>query len=329
MELREKRPLFWIIYTVVIIAILTVCVIWMKPKPTKPSEEEPLSQAIEPNEKILEVQREYIPGIVCWGDSHTERGWVEPFEQLVKDNVTTLLQKENGRANIPIVNMGVGSETSKQIVARSGAAPYLVAKDFTIPSDTSLVNIEISFSDGTPAGQVKFGRNGMQAVKISDIAGEIKPIYEGDNIVGYQFRRAQSGTEIEVKSGTTILTNGAVQFINCLPIIFMGTNGGYNDSPQELAAQIQSMLDYSNAPEGRYIVLGIYTGNKKNLDALEIVMKETFGDHYISLREILTDDYLQEDKLHFTSEGYQIIAQKTYERMSQLGYFNEVLAEIK
>ena len=302
-----------------------------------------------------ETLNDCIPGIVCWGDSLTARGWPKDFELILKEGVLSPLNKEiqmiiaEYRINIPVINMGVGSETSAMITARSGAEPYKIASEIIIPENCSEIDIDIVMSDGTEARNVKFGWPGLERVSINGIDGTISSEFDGMKIVAYKFKRKEPGKAMVVDAGTNIITNGAVLYQNYIPVIFMGTNGGYGDDPKELIRQQQAIIDYSTSPAGKYIIVGLHTGNKDIRNNLENAMENAWGDHYINLREYLSTNALNEmgieatsediemmkngetpaslleaDGLHFTSTGYQIIAQLVYDRMMQLHFFDEI-----
>ncbi|MGN1097745.1 MAG: hypothetical protein ACI4SS_02485 [Clostridia bacterium] len=130
-----------------------------------------------------------------------------------------------------------------------------------------------------------------------------------------------------------------------LPIVFIGTDSGWNGDIQNL---IDSQKKYINGRE-RYIVIGIPTGTRDERAALEAAMEAEYGDRYINLREYLSTNGLSsleleihpEDKaamekgsvppslmnsdmLHLNDNGYKLVAFLVYDRMTSLGYFDEV-----
>jgi hypothetical protein len=67
-------------------------------------------------------------------------------------------------------------------------------------------------------------------------------------------------------------------------IIYMGANGGWNDSA-DLIHQHKLMIDHFKGKE--YVVLGLSSGTAASMADYEAAMKEAFGRRFISLREYL------------------------------------------
>lgn len=362
----NKGPLFWVGYGIVVILLLVVCaVLWRyekfdvkyeKTESQKKREEQDVAY-----EKARDAQEASLPGIVCWGDGLTESGWADEFDILVSQNVAGVVNEQlrvhfYGKVpvEIPVINMGVKGETSRQTMARSGADPYIIAADFVIPAEKSSVEVKFSFSDGSASPTIRFGENGMETVTIAGVEGEVGPLRDSSSkLIGYLFQRLEVGEAVEVKAGTPIETPASVEYKNYIPVIHIGTNGGYDDNPQELVAQINRIRERAEAPGDKYIVVGIHLGNAAERAQLEAVMTEAFGSNYVNLRaslssesflaprmELTSVDYasiaagsvpkrLLLDSGYFTSEGYQMVAQLIYDRMNELGYFNELMDSIK
>ena len=68
----------------------------------------------------------------------------------------------------------------------------------------------------------------------------------------------------------------------------MGYYGGWNSDPQELADQIQLILDTYDNPED-YLVFGSSSriSGGKNPEGYAQVMEDTWEDHYLDLPEVL------------------------------------------
>ena len=84
-------------------------------------------------------------------------------------------------------------------------------------------------------------------------------------------------------------------------------------------------------------------------EELEQRMQETYGEHYINLREYMstagpetagvtiteTDrlqmaqgivpDCLRSDNVHYNKEGYELVAKLVYERLQELGYYDGIV----
>lgn len=98
------------------------------------------------------------------------------------------------------------------------------------------------------------------------------------------------------------------------PIIFMGYYGGWNSDPQELADQIQLILDTYDNPED-YLVLGLHpVSGGNNPEGYAQVMEDTWGDHYLDLPEVLGDATAA------SYDGQKRIADAAFAKLTELGY---------
>ena len=300
------------------------------------------------NERLQQKELQQIisvnlPGIICWGDSLTAGaggdGTTYPsiLQSLIKQNIY----------DIPVVNAGVGGETSITIAGRAGVIPYIV-KGFTIPADQTPVQISITSSNGSPVAPLRQGDH-LNPCIIGGVEGMISIVQETyiSKDYSYYFTRSMEGNETIIEDGTEIIPSYISAYKDYLPIIFMGQNGGWNDI-DDLKVQIQAIIDtYGNHKS--YLVLGLTTGTAESRSDIEHAMQEEFGDHYINLREYISANGMklagltatEEDKeaievgsmppsllhdtVHFNSIGYNLIGDVLYNRMNELGYFNEII----
>ena len=303
-------------------------------------------------EKISLIEQaivEELPGIIAWGDSLTAgaggegTNYPNQLQSLIKSNVY----------DIPVINMGVGGENTNTIMGRAGSVPFVV-NSFTIPNDTSKVEITIMSSDGNSVAPLRQGDNGVNPVTINGISGTIsieQATYTSQEYT-YYFNRTEPGTPVNVEDGTVITTAATTlnDYQNYIPIVFMGQYGGWNENPLELISQIKSILNMDQWND-KYLVLGLTSGTAESRADLELAMQGEFGDRYINLREIIVKSGLEQlgiiateadlnamnegaippsllsDSVHFNSSGYTFIAQVVYDRMIELGYF-EVIKEL-
>jgi lysophospholipase L1-like esterase len=345
----------------------------------------------------------YLPGIVCWGDSLTAGaggdGTTYPnvLESLIKENLVDRFDAEQlanslGQSHItglnqysldsvPVINMGVGGETTNTILGRNGAVPFVVAEDFTIPasntSDTTAVEIHFVSENGKNVAPLRQGESGVNPVVIDGIEGVIsiqQESYISEDYTYYFTRSAEESgdadkdggagesndgnteKDVTVKAGTEIITSGSTQYLDYIPVIFIGQNGGYDDI-NDLIAQQRAMIDHqemSEANQGKFIIVGLHTGTAADRAELEKAMQEEYGDQYINLREYMSTSGLQDagieatdedkemmaegmtpqsllasDKLHFNEYGYELIGSLIYDRMDELGYFDEIKADLE
>lgn len=285
-----------------------------------------------------------IPGIVAYGDSLTAGaggdGVTYPLtlQSLIQESIY----------EIPVVNRGVGGETTNTIMARAGSIPFAV-NAFTIPSDTSSVEIGLLSSNGGAVAPLRQGDGGINPVKINGIEGKITIEQESYSSKDYKyyFQRTKSGDAVDVSNGTVIEIANNPEFSNYVPVVFMGQNGTYTNF-QDLIDQINSILGMEKSND-KFLVLGLTTGTAVERASLESAMVDAFGDRYINLREYIVENGLEQtgveataedlsaiavgsvppslksDAIHFNADGYTVIGNAVYERMQELDYFNTVL----
>ena len=129
-------------------------------------------------------------------------------------------------------------------------------------------------------------------------------------------------------------------------VFFIGQNGGF-DNTADLIRQLKAMIAYSKSK--RYIVISFHNPNGviktiSRMKEMEDSLNQSFGKHYINLRENMVTRGLadagleptQEDKdsiakgrvppqmmtdrTHFTRKGYEEIAKLVFEKMKELNY---------
>lgn len=293
---------------------------------------------------------ERFPGIVCWGDSLTYgahgNGVTYPLvlEAMIKENITDLYNLPP----IPVVNMGVGGESSITIAGRNGAIPYVLSRDLTIPADCTPVAVQYISKEGQNVAPLRQGKAGVNPVTIGGIEGTLSITQEThiSKEFSYHFTRSAAGEAITVPSGTEIVTAASHQNLDYLPVVYIGQNGGFAGFG-DLIHQQRSIIDHQNANRDRFIVVGLHKGTAESCADLEKAMRDEYGDRYINLRKYMstkamadaglepTQEDLQlmaqgstpyslmvADRSHFNSTGYALIGRLIYHTMDKLGYFN-------
>lgn len=288
-----------------------------------------------------------MPGIVCWGDSLTAgaggNGITYPLalESLIREKIENVV--------IPVVNMGVGGESSITIAGRNGAIPYVLSEDLIVPADNTPVDIYFTSAGGQKVAPLRQGQAGVNPVIIGGIEGTLSVIQESyvSKEYFYQFTRSVSGESKTIPSGTQIITAANFQYLDYVPVIFIGQNGGYADFG-DLIRQQRAIINHQTANRDRFIIVGLHTKTYESRSALEQAMREEYGEQYINLREYMStramsdagliptpeDIKLMEsgatpyslmvaDHCHFNSTAYQLIAKLIYDTMEKLGYFDD------
>lgn len=104
--------------------------------------------------------------------------------------------------------------------------------------------------------------------------------------------------------------------LNCVPIISMGYYGGWSHDPAELAEQQQAILDTFPSQEQFLIVGAIPIDGSVDAATLDSVMKEKWGEHYISAAEISS-------RPAATYEGQEAIANAVFQKLEELKYIQK------
>lgn len=330
-----------------------------------------------------DVLAQYLPGIVCWGDSlttgssgnvsypHTLQKYLDVYISDIYDlrysldtvEGLSMMDWDDYKISVPVVNMGAGRENTATILGRSGVVPYVVSADFVIPAGVESVSVGIESEDGKDVTPLIAGDGGINPVTIAGVQGTLTRNTSGQrkNQNAYQFTRLEAGAEVSVEKGTRITTAVTDAYKDYIHIVWLGT---YEDSynAEKLVNETKTLLARQNINTDRYIVIGpcAYNGSwnvssSHLLDTIDSTMLQAFGDRYVSLRKYLMEDGLRDANLTPTTQdiqnitngyvpssfrsnasgadlngvAYELLGKLVYERMDRLGYFDEVREELK
>lgn len=326
-------------------------------------------------EQHLEVLNQYLPGIVCWGDSLTAGtsgnvSYPMTLQEYVNTNlcdaydlryafdnaeIISRINPRDYKISIPVVNMGSGQENSATILGRAGVVPFVVQRNFVIPAEVESVTIYLASQNGSTVQPLMAGNAGMNPVTIAGVEGTIARIYKNGQYI-YQFTRLEAGEEVAVPKNTEILTAAATEYQNYLHIIWMGA---YDQtmSADKMVENVKKLLARQTQNSDRFLIIapcalgGSWSAQMVcTLDSIDSAMSQTFGNHYISLRKYLISDGMRDAGLSeskndataikagcvpesfrssasgvdMNAVAYELIAKLVYDRMDQLGYFDEV-----
>ena len=132
-----------------------------------------------------------------------------------------------------------------------------------------------------------------------------------------------------------------------LPVIFMGDN---NTPLGDMDALLSKQAEYIGDHD-RYIVVGPTRGTGEEMAYFEAVMTQTYGDRFVNIREYMSTNglasleleitnadraamnegrippsFLKSDGIHLNDNGTRLLSYLTFERMTDLGYFDEITA---
>lgn len=273
----------------------------------------------------LDALAQYLPGIVCWGDSLTagSSGNVS-YPLTLQKYINTYLcdiydlrygvdnpenyarvNWEEYKISIPVVNLGAGQEDSTTILGRSGVIPYVVKSDFVIPAGTESVSISIESQTGSAVAPLTAGSAGVNPVTIAGIQGTLTRTAntQGWSTSSYQFTRLEAGAETPVAKGTEVVTACTEQYRDYIHIVWLGTYGTFTN-PEELVSDTKALLQRQNVNTDRFLVIGpcTYGGTWSpnltySMDAIDSAMLQAFGSNYINLRKYLIEDGLRDAKI--------------------------------
>lgn len=322
--------------------------------------------------EVLSVIEDSIPGIVCWGDSITAGvgggGDTYPavLNSLIQSELNTAFRRlypakfttsQAYSLPIPVVNMGVAGESSLTVAGRSGAIPYVLTEDVTIPAEAeSYVRLFFTSETGEAVEPLVRGNRGLGSVTVAGVEGtlELRPTYGEEERYAYYFARTEEGEEVTASAGTPIETAAEQAYKDYLAVIQLGHNGGWSD-PEDLIAQINAFIASQSDPE-RYIVLGLTFGDSEMLAETNTALAAAYGDHFIDLWQYLREEGLADAGIEptledtevmaegflpdsftdgantFNSAGYKAVAGCIQEKIHELGYLdavNEALNDAK
>ena len=118
------------------------------------------------------------------------------------------------------------------------------------------------------------------------------------------------------QGGELPITETGIRDLTCIPIISMGYYGGWSHDPAELAEQQQAILDTFPSKEQFLIVGAIPIDGSVDAATLDGVMKETWGEHYLSAAEISS-------RPAATYEGQEAIANAIFQKLEELKYIQK------
>ena len=288
-------------------------------------------------EKDMQTVADYLPGIVCWGDSLTAgssgnvsypsvlQKYIDTYLCDIYDFRSTVenaqdysrLDWDEYTVSVPVVNMGSGQENSATILGRCGVTPYVVGADFEIPGEVESVHISLKSADGKTVSPLTAGNAGVNPVTIAGVEGTITLESEGQGwgLTSYQFTRVEAGEPVSVTKGTEITTACADEYRDYVHIVWLGTYGDFTNS-EKLVSDTRQLLSRQTSNPDRYLVLGPCTvrsdwsnADTSTLDAIDSAMLQAFGNHYINVRKYLMVDGLTDAGITASKEEKLVIQQ--------------------
>lgn len=291
----------------------------------------------------------YVDGV---GDSLT-MGWESSGWYLNK------LQELLGN-NYIVRNWGVGGEPISSIMLRIGATSLVYPNSFELPKDGTEVEVarktgETGFKctyNNTGIPLLLQGNNSMvnpcfvegyECTLTRKSIDTRQPSYLSSNSYWTLKLNNTTTRNVKVNKYSSLLCNTAKQIANGYArIIWMGTNGNYNNNLQELVNA--NKLAVESSVTKRVIVIGLHLLSKENGESYEKMMYKEFGNKFFNIRQYCitnliydagitpTEQDLEDmtngicpqslmiDGTHFKPEVNNAIGTKIYNMMVGLGY---------
>lgn len=142
-----------------------------------------------------------------------------------------------------------------------------------------------------------------------------------ETLQGYitKHQQAANGAQLNVtETGIRDLTEEETtrNDMDCIPVIFMGYYGGWNHDPAELAEQQEQILNTFQYKDDFIVVGTIPLDGSVTADALDQVLSQKWGEHYISLASVTA-------KPSATYEAQQAMGEAVFNKLQELGYITK------
>lgn len=261
------------------------------------------------------------------------------------DSMAQRLEKDPLRSkylNKPVQNFGIGGEMAEAAAFRQGSIPIYV-KPVTIPADKTPVQITLVTDQGDTKDLGYFGDGISNEFIIAGVNGKVS--YTDGKAY---FTRNAEGKAVEVTNLTRVITPAMQERRdNDILVIWTGSNNRYNAAnAYKLVEVINKMIAYH--PNDEYIVVGLTSLDyMPEVDGVNKVLFEAYGDHFLDLRAYLMTekclvdngitptqaDYdnmlkgeipasLLADTIHGTATFYDIVSKMISDRINELGYLS-------
>lgn len=142
-----------------------------------------------------------------------------------------------------------------------------------------------------------------------------------ETLQGYitKHQQAANGAQLNVtETGIRDLTEEETtrNDMDCIPVIFMGYYGGWNHDPAELAEQQEQILNTFQYKDDFIVVGTVPLDGSVTADALDQVLSQKWGEHYISLASVTAQPSA-------TYEAQQAMGEAVFNKLQELGYITK------
>ena len=275
----------------------------------------------------LKVQANGKNRVVVFGDSMAARLEKNPLREYL---------------NTPVTNYGIGGEMAQAAACRQGGRAFY-AMPMTIPADKTPVPITLVDDWGEDMDLGCFGDGISNRFSIAGVEGVVS--YIDDQAM---FTRSVAGEEVILTNRTRVVTTAMKSRRDGdILVIWGGSNNRYNAAnAYKLVEVINEMIAYH--PNDEYVVVGLTSLDyMPEVDGVNAVLKEAYGEHFVDLRAYLMTeqclidngitptqaDYdnmakgeipasLLLDTIHGTETFYAVVSRMIADRINELGYLS-------
>lgn len=244
-----------------------------------------------------------------------------------------------------VINDGVGGDKIEEIACRQGGIE-MFAEPFTIPSDTTGVEVVFTVSDGTSATSFKMASK-WNPLTIAGVVGNVS--YDSETKT-YTFTRNEAGEDVVLTRPEKVYANYTSK--KGILVIFAGSNNMLSaDTVPNYYQYYDNMISWNG--NDKYIIIGM-TSQYYMSEVAEVnkMLAKRYGYHFLDIRTYMLNYGLEDegitpteqdlidiasgeipeslrtnnadgtkDTMHFNQHGYNIIGTQLYKKGVALGYW--------
>ena len=276
-----------------------------------------------------EEQPFILSNVVCWGDSLTKGDFGDGV--TYPDVLSSFLPEY---VNVVNASTTAGGENSITVVCRCGARNFVLDQDFAMPSPGEEAYISFCADTGQWVNPIRRHPDRQWRVAIQDVWGTLRIVQEDPPDLQYTFTpdADQAFEAFTAEAGTPLYLeqyDEYVRYEDYYPIIYIGQNGGWDDT-EDLISQQKAILErYGDGkhylivgfhyfiPDDRWMLENVYGEDYDNAlavlnekrDSLDAALQQEFGDRYVNVRQYMIQNGLESEGLTATENDLALMAQ--------------------
>ncbi len=319
---RKNNKLFFIIVPVLIALILAI-VLFDRYQTNQFAKKYTTDVAQTNNNK--KPSSKDLPTIYCVGDSFT----------IGQDNATSYPDYLKNKVSNDIKVIG-DSSINTSALAIKFASQDIYVDDLTIPSNTNEVAITLLNENGEAQDALLNSKTGIENCSINNISGSISYNQTTNQLV---FKRSEAGSSTMITNLTKVEVTKPELEQDRILILFTGS---YEESVQGSLVNYQKQI-INTFNTDKYLVISLTIDDR---DSTNNLLANSYGSHYLDFKNYLLTDGLNDAKISATSDDQamiangnvpssllldsnhgnnsynQLLANKIYEKLTELGYLD-------